>query len=238
MTTTHESGLGTPDYESGGQEFESLRARQQLLGFNLESVGDFFALDIRLGRGSTGATRETISKLFTPADRDSCRNDLCFWMPTFWQSVEVPERCFLHEALLWLAFQRLPVAFYNDRNEEIRSASEYEGPELESPGGPLTDEECKRADIPSDPHFHHLVDENPEPLKTYQDLEPQYGHDEAMQRIKDAMDKEASRLRACVHGMADTLRRCNGVCCFANLRCFEGWSIASEGAVASIPKRR
>jgi hypothetical protein len=120
-------------------------------------------------------------------------------MPTFWQPVEVPERCFLHEALLWLAFQRLPVALYNDRNEEIRSASEYEGPEIESPGGPLTDEECKRAGIPPDPHFHHLVDESPRPLQTYHDLESQYGHDEAMRRIKDAMDKEqADYERACM----------------------------------------
>ena len=65
-------------------------------------------------------------------------------MSTFWQQAEVPDRCFLHEALLWLAFQRLPVAFY----KEIRSASEYEGPEIESPGGPLTEEECERAGIP------------------------------------------------------------------------------------------
>jgi hypothetical protein len=120
-------------------------------------------------------------------------------MSTYWQSVEVPERCFLHEALLWLAFQRLPIALYNDEINEIRSASEFEGPEIDSPGGPLTDEECERADIPPDPHFHYLVDENPRPLQTYNDLEPQYGHDEAMRRIKEAMDKEqADYQRACI----------------------------------------
>lgn len=118
-------------------------------------------------------------------------------MPTFWQPVQVPERCFLHEALLWLAFQRLPVTFYNDENKESRSASEYEGPEIESPGGPLTDEECERAGIPPDPHFHYLVDESPSPLQTYNDLE--YGHDETVRRIKEAMDKEqADYERACM----------------------------------------
>jgi hypothetical protein len=109
-------------------------------------------------------------------------------MTTYWQPVEVPERCFLDEALLWLAFQRLPITFYNNENKEIRSASEYEGPKIETPSGPLTDEECTRAGIPPDPHFHHLVDESPR--QTYKDLEPQYGHDEALERIQEAMHKE------------------------------------------------
>jgi hypothetical protein len=33
LTATHEIGLGTPDYESGGQEFESLRARHRFQQF-------------------------------------------------------------------------------------------------------------------------------------------------------------------------------------------------------------
>jgi hypothetical protein len=86
----------------------------------------------------------------------------------------------LHEALLWLAFQRLPTALYNDRNKEVRGATEYEGLEIDAPGGPLTDEECKRAGIPPDPDFHCLVDESPRPLQTYNDLEPRYGHEEAV----------------------------------------------------------
>src|SRR5215475_7632441 len=121
-------------------------------------------------------------------------------MPTFLQPVDVPERCFLHEALLWLAFQRLPVALYNnykDRILEIRSATEDEDLEIESPGGPLTDEECERNGIPPDPHFHSF--ESPRPRQTYNDLEPQYGHDEAMRRIKEVMDKElADYERACM----------------------------------------
>ena len=37
-----------PDYESGGQEFESLRARQQLFDFDSESLRDFLPLDMRI----------------------------------------------------------------------------------------------------------------------------------------------------------------------------------------------
>ena len=111
-------------------------------------------------------------------------------MPVYLQSVEVPERCFLHEALLWLAFQRLPIALYNDRNQESRSATEHEGLEIQSPEGPLTDEECKRAGIPPDPHYHHLFDESPSPLQTYDELARHYGDDEALRRTKEALEKE------------------------------------------------
>jgi hypothetical protein len=45
-----------PDYESGGQEFESLRARHQLFDFDSEFLRDFFSLDIGWSQGSTGAT--------------------------------------------------------------------------------------------------------------------------------------------------------------------------------------
>ena len=34
-----------PDYESGGQEFESLRARQQLFDIDSEFLRDFWSLD-------------------------------------------------------------------------------------------------------------------------------------------------------------------------------------------------
>jgi hypothetical protein len=44
------------DYESGGQEFESLRARQQLFDFDSESLRNFFGLDSVNVWGSTGAT--------------------------------------------------------------------------------------------------------------------------------------------------------------------------------------
>lgn len=124
-------------------------------------------------------------------------------MPVFLQPVDVPEHCFLQEALLWLTFQRLPTALYNDRDQEIRNATGHEGPEIESPGGPLTDEECKRAGIPSDPNFHRLFDERP-PLKTYDELEPNYGHDEAIRRINEALDRqEEEHERACMKWQND-----------------------------------
>jgi hypothetical protein len=118
----------------------------------------------------------------------------------FFQPVEVPELCFLHEALLWLAFQRLPIAYYNDKMKEIRTSTEYEGPEIDSPDGSLTDEECKRAGMPPDPHFHHLLnDDGPTPLHNYRDLEPVYGHDEAWRRVEEVMNKErADYERACL----------------------------------------
>jgi hypothetical protein len=116
-------------------------------------------------------------------------------MPTFFQAVYVPERCFLSEALLWVAFQRLPVVQYNDEVREIHDATENEGYELETPEGPLTEDECKRAGIPQDPHFLHLIDESPSPSKSYEGLEPKYGRDEAIRRIKEATDKQEEEYR-------------------------------------------
>ena|SRR5215510_12136272 len=48
-----------PDYESGGQEFESLRARHQLFGFDSEFLRDFSALDNKANSGSTGETPDS-----------------------------------------------------------------------------------------------------------------------------------------------------------------------------------
>jgi hypothetical protein len=56
-------GNRAPDYESGGQEFESLRARQQTFDFRSEFLRDFLALDIHDVWGSTGAALELISVL-------------------------------------------------------------------------------------------------------------------------------------------------------------------------------
>jgi hypothetical protein len=53
-----------PDYESGGQEFESLRARHSLAEFDSELAGDFFALDEPRWRGCIKVTPKTHS---TPA---------------------------------------------------------------------------------------------------------------------------------------------------------------------------
>ena len=45
------------DYESGGQEFESLRARQQLYEIETEFLIDFHTVDTAIVLGSTGAAR-------------------------------------------------------------------------------------------------------------------------------------------------------------------------------------
>ena len=117
-------------------------------------------------------------------------------MPTLLQAVDVPERCFLHEALLWIAFQRLPTAIYNELSQEIREETN-DGYKVGSPEGPLTEEECKRAGIPVDPALVRLL-ETPRPLPHYDDLVEKHGHDETMRRLKEAIDKEDEEYeRAC-----------------------------------------
>jgi hypothetical protein len=130
-------------------------------------------------------------------------------MPTFFQAVYVPERCFLSEALLWVAFQRLPVVQYNDEVREIHDATENEGYELETPEGPLTEDECKRAGIPQDPHFLHLIDESPSPSKSYEELEPKYGRDEGDTEDQGSYGQARGRIQALLRGMAAVLRPSN-----------------------------
>jgi hypothetical protein len=45
-------------------------------------------------------------------------------MPTFLQPVLVPDRCYLFEALLWVAFQRLPVFSSDHEGVDIRKSDE------------------------------------------------------------------------------------------------------------------
>ena len=47
-------------------------------------------------------------------------------MPTFLQAVELPQRCFLQEVLLWVAFQRLPIATYDHEGVELRESESRE----------------------------------------------------------------------------------------------------------------
>jgi hypothetical protein len=48
-------------------------------------------------------------------------------MATFLQPVAVPERCYLFEVLLWLAFQRLPIAASDMEGKDIRDSDEIRG---------------------------------------------------------------------------------------------------------------
>lgn len=111
-------------------------------------------------------------------------------MPVFFQPVQMPQLCFLSEALLWVAFQRLPIARYNDDNIEIREATENEGYEINTPDGPLAEEECKRGGLPPDPHYLRLLEEDSPYFKTYDQLEPEHGHNEALRLIQEAFQKD------------------------------------------------
>jgi hypothetical protein len=77
-------------------------------------------------------------------------------MPTFFQPVALPERCYLEEVLYWVAFQRLPVAGYYN-GEEIRESDEMGY----APGivdTELAEAETQRAGIPPDPHWLAILD--------------------------------------------------------------------------------
>jgi len=68
-------------------------------------------------------------------------------MPTFLQPVELPERCFLSEVLLWVAFQRLPVALYTYDGKEVRETDEVGDYKIDVADSVLSDDETKRAGI-------------------------------------------------------------------------------------------
>jgi hypothetical protein len=70
-------------------------------------------------------------------------------MPTYLQEVTLPERCFLHEVLLWVAVQRLPVATFID-GKELRDTDEVGGYVIEMSETTLFDE-TRRLGIPSHP---------------------------------------------------------------------------------------
>jgi len=65
----------------------------------------------------------------------------------------VAERCYLPEALLWVANSRFPLASITENNEDIREDHEYiDGltPAF-AEDEPLSDEECARAGLPPNP---------------------------------------------------------------------------------------
>lgn len=82
----------------------------------------------------------------------------------FLKPVVLSERCFLYEVLLWVAFQRPPVATYSDIEDiELRDA---EG-DLEQYGYAanhprifwiLTDQECAEAGLPPHPEMRWFRD--------------------------------------------------------------------------------
>jgi hypothetical protein len=84
-------------------------------------------------------------------------------MPTFLQPVLVPERCYLFEALLWVAFQRLPIFTTDHEGEDIRKSDENResgeaGYAVKVIDEYIFDDECERAGIPPDPSWQAAID--------------------------------------------------------------------------------
>jgi hypothetical protein len=78
-------------------------------------------------------------------------------MPTFLQQVDFPERCFLKEVLYWVAFQRLPLAFYNEDGHESRETEEIGDYAVDLRELPLSEDETARIGIPPDPDWLDLT---------------------------------------------------------------------------------
>jgi hypothetical protein len=77
-------------------------------------------------------------------------------MATYLQPVTVPERCFLHEVLLWVAVQRLPVASYVG-DKEVRDTDDIGGYAIEISDSWLFEDETERIGIPPDPSLGEYV---------------------------------------------------------------------------------
>ena len=72
--------------------------------------------------------------------------------------VELPEHCYLLEALYWRAFGRAPVEYYSADGTFRDSSDSYEGFEVPNMSGEeLSVEECNFAGLPSDPRMQALI---------------------------------------------------------------------------------
>jgi hypothetical protein len=74
-------------------------------------------------------------------------------MPTFLQVVELPQRCFLREVLLWAGVQRLPIAESAVLDTELRETAVISNHCVRSElhGDYLSVSECRRAGLPLHP---------------------------------------------------------------------------------------
>ena len=83
----------------------------------------------------------------------------------FLKQVILPEECLLNEVLLWVAFQRIPIAMTSpEEGKEIREAERdmeayggYAG-DLSDWGTYLEDSECAAAGLPPDPRMVALLE--------------------------------------------------------------------------------
>jgi hypothetical protein len=81
-------------------------------------------------------------------------------MPTYLQIVQIPDRCFLQEVLLWVTFQRLPTSSYDSEGVEVHESREIydyapDHPEIDEY---FTEDECSRAGIPPDPYLRAILE--------------------------------------------------------------------------------
>lgn len=78
-------------------------------------------------------------------------------MVTFYRKLDVPERCFMSEALLYLAFRRIPENFYMIEGVEghFHDHDGSPGPFDEKPSNqyPISDEECAVAGLDPNPSY-------------------------------------------------------------------------------------
>lgn len=82
-------------------------------------------------------------------------------MAVFLEQVQLPDRCFLHEILCWVAFQRLPTAIYTMDGDEWRESSEVGGEYRVDIGDYINEAEGARAGIPQDPRYDAYLKSSP-----------------------------------------------------------------------------
>src|SRR5262249_2505227 len=115
----------------------------------------------------------------------------------FLQPVELPQRCFLHEVLLWVAFQRLPVAVYTWNGKESREEYEIAGYSVEVGESYLTEDETRRAGIPKDPQWVALLEETTTlPVSHYDRFLRQNDLGEELRQKLESDREEAARFQA------------------------------------------
>jgi hypothetical protein len=108
--------------------------------------------------------------MFSWLTRDTFREapgkhaDAIWQMAIFLQPVVIPKRCYLFEVLLWVAFQRLPVATSDMEGKDIRDSDENRGSgqggyEINAIDTYIFDEECEYAGIPPDPSWRAVIED-------------------------------------------------------------------------------
>lgn len=97
---------------------------------------------------------------------DTNAGDSCFEFPDADEPMEVflptsiASYCYLFEALLWMAFQRFPLAVAAEDGGDIRWSNDYEDAEPCLEVEPANDEECQRAGLPCSPEYAAFISED------------------------------------------------------------------------------